>query len=320
MTELSPPDLLVASNRGPVSFMEADDGCLVARRGGGGLVSGLSRLGSEQRALWVCAALSDADRMAAQQDPHGRLDLAGHDTGGHPVRMLRIDRGIFHRAYNDVANSTLWFVHHLLYDTAREPVFDAEFRRDWRAYLAYNAAFAQALAEDAPPGARVLVQDYHLTLVPRLLRDLRPDLAIGHFSHTPWAPPEYFALLPTEIGHQILDGLLGSDSVGFHSRRWADAFLACAATLPGAQVHWSERTVTRSGRTTRVGVFPLGVDAVDLRRRAQGADVALRRQGLLDSAGGRRIIARVDRTELSKNIVRGLLAYRELLRRHPEWC
>ncbi|WP_033424691.1 alpha,alpha-trehalose-phosphate synthase (UDP-forming) [Actinomadura flavalba] len=311
--------VLVASNRGPVSFSRSGDGALTARRGGGGLVSGLAGVtGGGADVLWVCAALGDADREAARASG-GRLDLAGHDTGGAAVRMLDIPAGTFQRAYNGVANSTLWFVHHLLYDTPRAPHFDARARRDWQSYEAYNAAFADALARDAAPGAKAVVQDYHLSLAPAMLRERRPDLRIAHFSHTPWAPPEYFRLLPDDIAAAVLGGVLGADHAGFLTERWAAAFLACCAELEGAKVDHAARTVRYAGHVTRVGVHALGVDAADLRARAAQADVADRAAALRERVGGRRLIVRVDRTELSKNIVRGLAAYRELLLQHPGW-
>ena len=138
--------LLVASNRGPLSFTEGHDGDLVPQRGGGGLVTGLMNMRGGDEAVWVCAALSDGDRAAASRAEGGRLDKAGHDTGGAAVRMLAIDPTTFHRAYNAVANSTLWFVHHMLYDTPTTPAFDGQFRREWASYEAYNRAFAEALA------------------------------------------------------------------------------------------------------------------------------------------------------------------------------
>jgi trehalose 6-phosphate synthase len=211
-------------------------------------------------------------------------------------------------AYNGVANSVLWFVHHMLYQTPVEPVFDAEFRRQWASYVTYNEAFARALAEEAAEGAAVLVQDYHLTLVPGLLRELRPDLRIGHFSHTPWAPPEYFRMLPDDVAGQVLRGMLGADRLGFLTRRWAEAFTACCEAFAGGL------------GGTRVGVHGLGADADFLRRRSREADVEERMESLRAEIGeGRRAIVRVDRTELSKNIVRGLLAYRRLLEDRPEW-
>ncbi|MDI2131213.1 alpha,alpha-trehalose-phosphate synthase (UDP-forming) [Yinghuangia seranimata] len=319
MSPNAPARVLVASNRGPVSFRAEDDGSLSVHRGGGGLVSGLSAAGQGTGAVWVCAALSDPDRTAARESPSGRIDLAGHDTGGLAVRLLDIDPGTFARAYNAIANSTLWFIHHLLYDTATKPVFDGRFRKEWTSYDAYNAAFAQALAAEAGEGAKVVVQDYHLTLTPLILRRLRPDLRIGHFSHTPWAPPDYFRLLPDDISRAVLEGILGADHAGFLTRRWASSFLDCCEQVLGADVDRAAMTVTHEGRRTQVAVHALGADADFLRERAARPDVEARLATLRDAVGDRKVVVRVDRTELSKNIVRGLLAYRDLLRGRPEW-
>ncbi len=308
-------DVLVASNRGPVSYAVADDGSLVAKRGGGGLVSGLSALGPDA-GLWVCAALSEGDREAARR-AGARLDPEG--TGGQAVRMLDIPPATFDAAYNGVANSVLWFVHHLLYQTHLEPVFDEEFEARWADFEAYNAAFADALADEAGEATAVLVQDYHLSLVPGMLRERWPGLRVGHFSHTPWAPPELFRVLPDRIARQLLLGILGADRAAFLTRRWADAFAACCADVLGAEVSADGTTVTLDGRTTRLGVHGLGADADFLRDRAHRADVDERLAELRAQVGDRRTIVRVDRTELSKNIVRGLLAYRRLLVDHPEW-
>ncbi|WP_283139026.1 alpha,alpha-trehalose-phosphate synthase (UDP-forming) [Rhizohabitans arisaemae] len=309
--------ILVAANRGPVSFSLAEDGSLNMRRGGGGMVSGLASVAKDTDVLWVCAALSDGDRSAVRRSLNGRLDTAGYETG--PVLMLDIPPVTFHRAYNAIANSTLWFVNHLLYDTPNSPHFDSQFRRDWASYEEYNSAFASALAANADPGARVMIQDYHLTLAPVLLREIRPDLRIAHFSHTPWAPPEYFALLPADVGRAVLTGVLGADHAGFLTRRWADAFMSCCEVLLGAEVDRERRTVTWEGRTTDIGVHALGVDGPALIERAREADVEARVESLRDQVGDRSLIVRVDRTELSKNIVRGLAAYREFLATHPEW-
>ncbi|WP_328748354.1 trehalose-6-phosphate synthase [Streptomyces sp. NBC_00285] len=290
--------VLVASNRGPVSYEVGEDGSLNAKRGGGGLVSGLSAIGPDAGALWVCSALSDGDREAVRQG-----------VGEDGVRMLAIPADVHADAYNGIANSVLWFVHHLLYQTPLEPVFDAEFRRQWASYETYNRAFAEALAEEAAQGAAVLVQDYHLCLVPGMLRELRPDLRIAHFSHTPWAPVDYFRMLPDDIASQLLRGMLGADRLGFLTGRWADAFTACSTEFVGGLGE------------TRIGVHGLGADADFLRERSHERDVNDRMAALREEIGeGRRTIVRVDRTELSKNIVRGLLAYRRLLESRPEWC
>jgi trehalose 6-phosphate synthase len=322
--------VLVASNRGPVSYEFGPDGMLTGRRGGGGLVAGvaegLAALTPEAEVSWICAALSDADRAAAHRRAADR-----EEPGDVPVRMLDIPPETFDRAYNNVANSVLWFVQHQLFDTPNQPRFGREFRRDWAAYLAYNEAFADAMADEAAEGSassagvRALIQDYHLSLAPRLLRDklgdAYADVGIAHFSHTPWAPAEYYRMLPVEVGEAVLDGMLGADHVGFHARRWAAAFLDCCEAILGARVTRTGPVaqVMYRGRVTEVAVHPLGVDAPALRTRARAGDVRAHVAALGQVAGGRKLIVRVDRTELSKNIVRGLAAYRELLATHPEW-
>jgi trehalose 6-phosphate synthase len=323
----------VASNRGPVSFAFADDGSLTRRRGGGGMVSGLSSaLAASDAAgagtLWICAAMSDADRAAALRG----VMAADGDAGGEPVLLLDIPPATFEAAYNGIANSVLWFVQHMLYDTPTQPSFGVRFRADWAAYAAYNEAFADALAGHAVAGSRVLIQDYHLALAPRLLRARRPGARIAHFSHTPWAPPAYFRMLPDDVAAAILDGMLGADHLGFLADRWADAFLDCCESVLGAptsrarsdESSGSRGLVTYRGRTTVVAVHPLGVDAESLRDRASQEDVRASMASILKAAqgqpaGGQQLIVRVDRTELSKNIVRGLAAFRELLMTRPEW-
>jgi trehalose 6-phosphate synthase len=295
---------LVASNRGPVTWTEDSHGALQAKRGGGGLVSAMTALGPDVQ--WVCAALSHADRTALRS---GAALPAG-------VTMLDIEPVTLERAYNGIANNLLWFTAHLLWATPTTPSFDERTRREWGAFGSYSRSFADAICDLAPDRARVLVQDYHLSLVPALLRERRPDLRVGHFSHTPWAPPEYFRLLPHGIATGILRGLLGADAVGFHSRRWADAFARCCVDLLGAR--YDGTAVTLDDHTTSVDVHPLGVDAGELRARAAEPDVQARLPGIRELTGDRQLVLRVDRTELSKNIVRGLQAFRELLRRFPE--
>jgi trehalose 6-phosphate synthase len=320
--------VLIASNRGPVSFTLSDDGELSARRGGGGLVSGLSSVSDHPNAVWVCAALSDADRAAARAAEGGRLGLDG-SPGGSGVRMLDIPPAVFSRAYNSVANSTLWFVHHMLYNTPNQPHFGTAFAREWESFRTYNRTFAEALAEEAGPAgqdapARAAIQDYHLSLAPRMLADLRPDIRIAHFSHTPWAPPDYYRMLPDEVAREVLEGLLGADHAGFLCQRWADSFMDCCEAIlghgtRGVQVDRARQQVSYQGHVTGIGVHPLGVDAGDLISRASEPDVAARVAKLAEASDGRKLIVRIDRTELSKNIVRGLAAYRELLSTHPEW-
>jgi trehalose 6-phosphate synthase len=236
--------------------------------------------------------------------------------------LLEIPEDVFDAAYNGIANSVLWFVHHLLFDTPRQPLFGAEFRAAWEAYVAYNEAFADGLAQECTADSRVLIQDYHLSLAPRLLRERQPQARIAHFEHTPWAPPEYYRMLPDDVAKAILDGMLGADHAGFLAERWAAAFLDCCEAVLGARVvrgPGGSGLVSHRGRETEVAVHPLGVDSEELRERGTQPDVAAAAEAISALAGDRQLIVRIDRTELSKNIVRGLAAYRELLASRPEW-
>ena len=307
--------LLVASNRGPLTVAAAEDSADrdddEVKRGGGGLVSGMqAALSAAEDAVWVCAAMNDRERTLARHAPEGRISelplVAEALHGDFEVSMLPIDGQTFRNAYNGVANSTLWFVLHQLYDLPTQPIFDAGWRRQWASYVRYNEAFARALARQAAPNAAVMVQDYHLFLVPKMLRDLRPDLRIGHFTHTPWVNPDYFGVLPDDVAAALIDGMLGADVLGFHTERWAALFRDCAERIAGSKADAAH-------------VFPLGVDAGEMQQlgHRRSVDSALR---VLDGVvGDRLLVGRVDRTELSKNVYRGLLAYRQLLRAHPEW-
>ncbi|HEY2296918.1 MAG TPA: trehalose-6-phosphate synthase [Jatrophihabitans sp.] len=303
--------LIVASNRGPLTVQAVEDDDDEISRGGGGLVSGMqAALSATPDAVWVCAAMNDRERTLARQAENGRLSrlpqVADALNGDFDVHMLPIDAQTFRAAYNGISNSTLWFVLHQLYDLPKLPAFDAGWRRQWAAYVRYNQAFADAIVGEAAEGAAVMVQDYHLFLVPRLLRRARPDLRIGFFTHTPWVPPDYFTTLPDDVAYEVVDGMLGADVIGFHTQRWADLFTQTAQTLCGSPA-------------PGVQVFPLGTDKDEMEKLGNRRIVDSAMRVLDDVVGDRKLIGRVDRTELSKNVWRGLLSYRELLRKHPEW-
>ncbi|MCD9624720.1 alpha,alpha-trehalose-phosphate synthase (UDP-forming) [Rhabdothermincola salaria] len=289
--------VVIVSNRGPVTFQVADSGDLVAKRGAGGLVSGIGPLVAGTDATWVAAAMSDGDRRASEQ---GVVEAEGFR-----VRSLAIDPDQYRMAYDVVCNATLWFLHHGLYDLARRPRFDTRFREAWQAYRDVNAAFAEVVADDAPDGAAVLVQDYHLALVGGILAQRRPDLRTVHFSHTPFANPDTWRVLPTDLGAELLEGMAGHHACGFHSRRWADAFAACCAE--------------QLGRTPTTFVSALASDPDDIGAVAASPACATALDELDHLVGDRAFVVRVDRIELSKNILRGFAAYEDLLERYPQW-
>ena len=289
--------VVIVSNRGPLSFRRDEAGELVARRGAGGLVSGLAPLVVGTPTVWLAAAMSDADRDAAAT---GTIEAEGFR-----VRTLSIDPDDYRSAYQVIANGTLWFVHHGLFDHAREPVIDEVWRRAWEGYRRTNEAFAEAVAEEAPDGAAVLVQDLHLALLAPRLHELRPDVETVHFSHTPFARPEELEVLPEEVRHELLGAMARFGSCGFHTERWATAFNRCC----------QDNAVP----PPRTFVSPLAPDPDDLASTLRSEACQVAGRGIDAELDGRRFVVRVDRIELSKNLLRGFRAFDELLARYPQW-
>ena len=287
---------MLLSNRGPISFELGDDGALAGRRGAGGLVSGIGPLIVDTPTTWIAAAISDGDRLAAER---GVLEQEGFR-----VRLLAIEPETYRLAYDVVSNEVLWFAHHGLWDRAHEPAFDRSWEPAWEAYRAVNQVFAEAAAEIAPEGAVVLVQDYHLCLVAGHLARTRPDLRCVHFSHTPFAPPAWLAALPRAAVGELLAGMAAHRACGFHTERWASDFAESAEQL--------------AGLTPTTFVSPLASDPHDIRGVAATPECAAALADLEGLVGDSLVIGRVDRIELTKNLVRGFLAFADLLERHPE--
>jgi trehalose 6-phosphate synthase len=288
---------VIVSNRGPLSYATDDDGQLVTQRGAGGLVSSLGPLVQGTEALWVAAAITDADRQAATR---GVVE-----ADGFRLRSLALDPDDYRMAYDVVSNSTLWYLHHGLYDLPRRPLIDRRWREAWDGYRRVNHAFAHAVCEVAPEGATVLVQDYHLTLLAPVLRQERPDLAPVHFHHTPFCGPNSIRVLPREAAVELLNGLSAHVACGFHADRWARAFEACCREI--------------TGDVPKTFIAPLAPDPEDLAKAAASEECELAQRELDALVGDRKMILRVDRIELSKNLLRGFHAFEDLLRTYPEW-
>jgi trehalose 6-phosphate synthase len=320
MSALDAP-LIVASNRGPVTFERDEDEKLAPRRGTGGLVTALLGALQASRGLWVATAMSEGDREIVAGPDGGLIDMEGYGSS-YRVRYLDIPLEMYDGYYNRVSNGILWFVHHYLWDTVRTPSFGEDTDRAWADYVQVNRTFAHALAEEGDRLARppaYLIQDYHLALVPRFLRELRPHALIAHFSHTSFAGSTYLRTLPGRIRESVLRGMLGADVLGFHSQMWAENFLMSARLLSGVRADLARSRILTEGREALVRIHPISVDALPMREMAATSEARQRRRELNQWRGNNRLIVRVDRLELTKNIVRGFQAFELFLHRHPDW-
>jgi trehalose 6-phosphate synthase len=283
-------NLVVVANRLPVRVTE-ERGAGNWSTSPGGLVSALRPVLRQRDGLWVGWAES-AGEVALP---------ATHD--GVALRAVPIGADEYDDFYVGFANGTLWPLYH---DAIRSPTFD---RRWWQAYVTVNRRYAEAAADAAAPGATVWVHDYHLQLVPMMLRERRPDVRIGFFLHIPFPPQELFVQLPWRV--EILEGLLGADLVGFQVPGAATNFARLARRLVGAT--GTDAVLSHGGRSVRVGAFPISIDTAHLEQRAADPAVVSRaRQIRADLGEPELIMLGVDRLDYTKGIDHRLKAVAEL--------
>jgi trehalose 6-phosphate synthase len=310
--------LLVVANRAPVTYVR-EGGARVARRGGGGLVTALAGLLAHHDVTWIASAMSEEDRAIAAEHEESFAETTR--TGApYRLRLVAHEPDVYDRFYNVVANPTLWFLQHYLWGLGERPDFDPALHEAWsEGYVAVNASFATATVEELArePDSEVFFHDYHLYLAPRLVRGLEPQVVSSHFVHVPWPDPAYWHALPGGLRRAVHEGMLANDVVGFHSRRWRSAFLACCRQLLGAKVDEEAGHVEHAGRSTHVVVRPIGVDVAEFERLREEPAV-LERETSLVARRPEQLIVRVDRVDPSKNIVRGFHAFALLLEYHPE--
>jgi trehalose 6-phosphate synthase len=311
--------LLVVVNRAPVAYERDADGHRVARRGGGGVVTALGGLLAHHDVTWVASAMSDEDRVVASER-NGSFVEETADGAAYRLRLVAHEPAAYDRFYNTLANPTLWFLQHYLWGLGSAPDFGPELHEAWSAgYVPVNEGLAKAALEELElkPDAAVMFHDYHLYLAPGLLREARPGVVTSHFVHIPWPEADYWHALPPELRVAVHEGLLANDVVGFHTERWRRAFLLAAERLLAAQVDHTAGTVEHRGHTTRVVARPISVDPAEF-DRLRNDQAVLEREAALVARRPEQLVLRVDRTDPSKNIVRGFHAFGLLLERHPE--
>jgi len=324
--------VVMLSHRGPVSFTADASGERVVHRGAGGLVSALSGLAAYlPEAVWVCVAPPGPDATVAREAAGQlvRLDL-GPPTrmlgsaepagpGTVSLRLVEVPAQVHEPFYGVIANPLLWFVQHRLYGLALEPSLGRAEHAAWeQGYVAANELVADAVAEQvdrAGGQATVLLHDYHFYLVGDLLRQRYPRLLLSHFVHIPWPGPDAWKVLPPTIRDAVLHGLLGCDVVGFHTAADARAFLLCVQELLGLPVDLDDGSVRVGGRLVQARSYPISIDVAALQDVAASPETAAYLKQL-PAAG--HLLLRVDRTDPSKNIVRGFTAFELMLSEHPE--
>ncbi|CAN5135542.1 glycosyltransferase family 20 protein [soil metagenome] len=316
--------MILVSHRGPIQFAQDDDGRRSAERGGGGLVTALSGLaGDLDEAHWVCAALTDEDAAVADEHDGKAFALDDHVEGsdGLQLRMVTTEAEAHDRFYSIIANPLLWFIQHELWNRPDSPDLTArEHDAFEHGYAVVNRRFAEVVAEEVEAcggQATVMVHDYHFYLLPALVRDRCPEVFLHHFVHIPWPQPDAWRVLPPPMREAVFRGILGNDVVAFHTEGFARNFLLGCQELLGLTIDLGQRSVEVDGRTVRARAYPVSIDPDELAERATSEAVG-EHQRALWALRRDHLILRVDRTDPSKNIVRGFRAFDLLLDAHPE--
>ena len=309
--------LVLVSNRGPVTFQ--DDGS--AKRGTGGLVTALTGLASHRDAVWIASALTDGDTRKAHEAEGKAFGVRSPAGGEYQVRLVVSEPDAYDRFYNIFANPMLWFIQHYLWDLSNAPdIRRNEVEAFEYGYNVVNEDLATAVIEEIEGTDEpvVMVHDYHLYTLPALVRRARPDVFLHHFVHIPWTQSDAWRVLPAKIREELYCGLLSNDIIGFHTSSYRRNFLQCCRDLMELDVDFDAGVVHFEDREVWVRNYPLPIDARALFNVASSDGVAQQEQELLRRRRDH-LILRVDRADLSKNVLRGFSAFDLFLEQHPEF-
>lgn len=311
--------LILVSNRGPATFTRDESGEVTATRGGGGLVSALQGLVNHRDALWIASAMTEEDIEVSNEHGGRAFDVDVEGTN-YRIRLVESYSEAYDRFYNVIANPMLWFIQHYLWDLSNAPdIRRHEIEAYEHGYCVVNHDLADAVLEETEGiSAVVMLHDYHLYVAPRAIRQARPDLFLHHFVHIPWTQPDAWRVLPRDIREDIYEGILSNDIIGFHTRAYQRNFLLCCQELFDLEVDFDTGVVQFDEREVWVRSYPLPIsaetfDRVARRPRVHEFEEEIKRR--------RRdhLILRVDRADLSKNVLRGFTAFDLFLEQHPEF-
>jgi len=296
--------VVIVSNRLPVILTKGESGEWQVEPSSGGLVNALASTLRAWRGLWI-----------GWPGTWGEVDLdepvaIASKNAGYVLKPVVLTEEELNQYYLGFSNEIIWPLFH---DLQSHCIFDPAY---WNTYQAVNRKFAQVIAQNAGPNDYIWVQDYHLMLVAKELRDMGVERKLDFFLHIPFPPPDIFVRLPWRS--QILEALLEYDLVGFQTARDRNNFIHCVEALTKG-THYDARrqvsTIATPTRETRVGSFPISIDFNEFARHAADRTVAERASQLREAIPNRQIILGVDRLDYSKGIPQKLRAFRNALER-----
>ncbi|MCC7550490.1 MAG: trehalose-6-phosphate synthase [Methanobacterium sp.] len=318
---LQDKEIIVSSNRGPVLFKRDNKGKLELIRGAGGIVGSMIPFLQQTHGKWVSSAIGECDSYVNQKY-HYNVPIPLEEPEYY-LRFVETEEDVFNDFNGKFANPLLWFIHHSMWNPPYSPCADDELHQAWDSYQFVNRKFAEAIGNEVANSDKtpiVMLQDYHIYLTPRLIREQHPDVLMSQFVHIPFPPPEIFQQLPNHMQTEILESILTNDVLGFHIPRYMNNFFQTIKhILPTALVDEKLGDILYNGHTCHVRTYPISVDVKTLQKQAQDSKVIAKEKEVDEILGDCKLIYRTDRADLSKNIIRGFQAYDMFLDRYPEW-
>ena len=302
-SEIPSGGLVVIANREPYAHELRPDGTVAVERPASGLVTGIEPILRACGGTWIAHGGGSADR--AHSDRMGRVPVPP-ESPEYTLRRLWIEEEQYERYYSGLANEGLWPLCHIAHT---QPSFRAS---DWQAYQGVNETFARAAVEETTADGLLLIQDYHFALVPRLVREQAPHVVTSLFWHIPWPNSEVVGICPWK--EAVLEGMLGADVVGFHTRQYCLNFLETVQRYLECRVNLEDMSVTYGGHRTRVRAYPISVEwPYPAASRLDG--VVLRRS--LGISADAHVSVGVDRADYTKGLVERVAAIEVLLEENP---
>jgi trehalose 6-phosphate synthase/phosphatase len=300
--------LLIVSNRLPVTVL--DESSLQVQESVGGLASGLKayldsiKATSECNYIWVgWPGTTIKGRMKEQ--------LSSRLMSEHNAQPVFLSEKAMEKFYHGFCTRTIWPLFHYF---PSYTVYDEDY---WTNYKLVNETFCSEIVKMLRPGDVVWIHDFHLMLLPKLLREKSPETPIGFFLHIPFPSFELFRLLPSSWRREILEGLLGADLIGFHTHDYTMYFLRCVLRILGYEHTMGGIMV--GDRLAKADTFPMGVDFNKFHEAAESPEVARRKEGMKRDFAGRKVVLSLDRLDYTKGIVNRLRGYDAFLERNPQW-
>lgn len=309
-SELRGDEVIVVSNREPYIHVQGDQG-IVVKRPASGLVTAVEPVMRACSGTWIAHGSGNADRATVDRHDHV---VVPPDAPAYTLRRVWLSEEEEQGYYYGFANEGLWPLCHVAHV---RPVFR---QSDWLRYRAVNQRFADAVVEEArTEDPVVLVQDYHFALVPRMIRERLPRATIITFWHIPWPNPESFGICPWQ--EELLQGMLGSTILGFHTKYHCKNFIETVDRVLEARIEHEHATITVQGADTLVAAYPISIHWPEAAETQTLPSIDACRTQLRERIGvpeDHRVAVGVDRFDYTKGILERLHAIERMLEKHPE--